>query len=165
MQILPKNFNDSPLVSLSEVNKILTCNDYTVNYSLVLSHEQVRELIKTRQEALKANGRVEFRSVIIEKLVYEFCDSPFLFQDNFAQTLHELIDIFYYYKNETRGVLSDNELIQFMGKAFNGFCQGSLELLSGTALEEMVFDLFGKNDINGKNRYNRGFEEEEDYDE
>lgn len=50
---------------------------------------------------------------------------------NYVETLHELIEIFYFYKNETLDLISDDELIKFMKNSFDGKCQGSLELLSG----------------------------------
>lgn len=37
-------------------------------------------------------------------------------------------------KMETMDIVSDDELIDFMKEAFDGFCKGSLELLAGRAL-------------------------------
>lgn len=54
--------------------------------------------------------------------------------NNYTDTLHELIEIFYYYKNQVLDLVSDDELIKFMGKSFNGSCRGSLELLTDREL-------------------------------
>lgn len=43
-------------------------------------------------------------------------------------------DCFRNLKTETMDIVSDDELIDFMKEAFNGFCKGSLELLAGRAL-------------------------------
>ena len=66
-----------------------------------------------------------------------FCDSPFLTRDNYAQTLAELQDAFYYFKNESEDRISDDELVELMRDVFNGRAQGSMEHLIGTSLEEL----------------------------
>ena len=60
---------------------------------------------------------------------------------NYAETLHELTEIFYFYKNETLDLMSDDELIKFMKNSFDGKCQGSLELLSERELANMARNL------------------------
>lgn len=89
------------------------------------------------KEVLKETGRVELREGIIDKLIKEFCDSPYINQENYAETLYELIEIFYEYKNETMDLMTDDELISFMKKSFNGIAQGDLDYLSGTVMYKM----------------------------
>ena len=60
---------------------------------------------------------------------------------NYEKTLHELIEIFYYYKNETLDLMNDEDLIKYMKKAFNGVCKGSLELLSGRELYNLAYNI------------------------
>lgn len=122
------------LVNRQSADKILKCNEFTAKYGLTLTEKQAMNLVETRFRSLKENGRIEFGTGIIDKIIKEFCDSPFLNKSNYEETLQELIQIFYYYKNETLDKLSDDELIKYMKKAFDGPCQGSLELLSGTEL-------------------------------
>lgn len=93
--------------------------------------------MERRKETLKETGRIELRVGIIDKLIKEFCDSPYVNQENFAETLYELIEIFYEYKNETMDLITDDELLAFMKKSFDGICQGNLEYLSGTILYKM----------------------------
>ena len=53
---------------------------------------------------------------------------------NYEETLYELLEIFYYYKNETLDLIGDDYLVKYMKSAFDGIWQGSLELLSGREL-------------------------------
>ncbi len=130
-------------LGMAELEKSLTiselreCNDFTVNYGLYLSDTQIRELAARRFEALRNTGRVEFKKGILKKLIAEFCDSPYITQDNYEETIIELQDSFYYFKNESQDRIPDDELISFMKRSFDGRCQGSLEYLSGTTLEEL----------------------------
>ncbi|MPM95937.1 hypothetical protein SDC9_143093 [bioreactor metagenome] len=111
---------------------------------------------------MKENGRIEFGGGVIDKLIYEFCDSPFISSVNYEQTLHDLIDIFYYYKNETIDLISDDELIKYMKKAYDGVCQGSLELLSGRELNRLARNLrFGELSDDSEN----SIDEEDDADD
>ena len=129
------------LVQKLAVNEILKCNDLTINYGLALSYEQAIELTETRTYSLKTSGRIEFGGGVIKKIIDEFCDSPYISMHNYNNTLHELIEMFYYYKNETLDLISDDELIHFMHKTYDGVCQGSLELLSGRELANMALNL------------------------
>ncbi|AFS79791.1 hypothetical protein Curi_c27980 [Gottschalkia acidurici 9a] len=119
-------------------NDILQCNEHTSEYGLKLSTEDVKEIIKTRNIALKKSGRIEFNGQIINKIVIAFCDSPYISQYNYSDTINELVEIFYNYKNETLDYISDDELIEIMKESFNNYCQGSLELLEGKALYKIA---------------------------
>ncbi len=120
-----------------EIANIKKCNEYTTQYGLILSDDQINNLLERRKETLKETGRIEFREGIIDKLIKEFCDSPYINKENYAETLYELIEMFYEYKNETMDLITDDELIEFMKKSFDGICQGDLEYLSGTVMYKM----------------------------
>lgn len=120
-----------------EIANIKKCNEYTSQYGLTLSDTQISNIIERRKDTLKQTGRIELREEIIDKLIKEFCDSPYINQENYAQTLYDLIDIFYEYKNETMELLTDDELISFMKKSFDGIAQGDVEYLSGTIMYQM----------------------------
>lgn len=128
-----------------EIANIKKCNEYTSQYGLVLSDNQMNNLLERRKETLNKTGRIELRVGIIDKLIKEFCDSPYINQENYAKTLYELIEIFYEYKNETMDLITDDELIEFIKKSFDGIAGGDLEYLSGTIMYKMRENL-----INGK---------------
>lgn len=129
-----------------EISNIKECNQYTSKYGLTLSDKQINDLLTKRTEILKEKGRIEFREGILDKLIKEFCDSPYINQSNYIETLYELIEIFYEYKNETMDLITDDELIKFMKKAFDGVCKGDIEYLEGTIMYKMRKDLLeGKN--------------------
>lgn len=132
---------NSSLIEKQAVEEIEKCNDLTSRFGLTLSRVDAVELVQTRANALKSNGRVEFGGGVLDKLIREFCDSPYISMHNYAETLHELTEMFYYYKNETLDLMSDDELIKFMKDCFDGKCQGSLELLSGRELANMARNL------------------------
>lgn len=126
------------LMQRQAIDKILECNQWTARYGLVLTQAQAAELAETRTRALKGNGRIEFGGGILEKMIKEFCSSPYMRTSNFSSAINELVEIFYYYKNETLDQISDDDLIRYMHDAFDGSCRGSLELLSGRELAIMA---------------------------
>lgn len=137
--------------------ELRACNDLTAHYGLVLSEQQIRNLTERRFEALQNTGRVEFGEGVLKKLVTAFCDSPYLTRENYEDTLWELQDSFYYFKNESMDRIPDDELIAFMKRHFDGICQGSLEYLSGTSLEDLCRNTrygYGTDDTD---RYGRPF--------
>ena len=123
------------------VDAVAKCNDYTARYGLILTPAQALELVETRSIALRDNGRIEFGGGVIDKIIREFCGSPHISMHNYTQTIHELLEIFYYYKNETFDLVSDDDLIMQMKTSFDGVCQGSLDLLSGRELDRLARDL------------------------
>lgn len=117
--------------------EIKKCNEITMKYGVTLSDTQIESLINKRFESLKNTGRVEFGDGVLKELIEAFCDSPYIIQENYEETLEELQDIFYFFKGEAMEQIADDELIEFMKEYFNGECQGSIECLSGTNLEEL----------------------------
>lgn len=134
------NFNGAAMQKYT-INEILKCNDYTLNYGLTLTEPQALELAETRTYALKASGRIELGGGIIDKIIEQFCDSPYITMYNYTDTIHELVELFYYYKNESLDLVNDYDLIKFMKQAFDGACQGSLELLASKALDTMAHNV------------------------
>lgn len=120
-----------------EIANIKKYNKHTGKYGLVLSDNQINNLLDRRKDILRETGRIELRGGIIDKLIKAFCDSLYINQENYEETLYELIEIFYKYKNETMDLMTDDELIEFMKKSFDGVCQGDLEYLSGTVMYRM----------------------------
>jgi hypothetical protein len=132
---------DGALLRKQAITEIIQCNEITENYALSLTEQQAAELVETRATSLKNMGRIEFGGGAIDNIIKEFHDSPYITQRNYAETLHELIEIFYYFKNETLDLMSDDCLIKYMKKSFDGVCQGSLELLKLRELEIMARNL------------------------
>jgi hypothetical protein len=97
--------------------------------------------VENRKEALERNGRIEFGGGVIQKIIIEFADSHYLYQDVYLNTLMELQECFYYFKNESLEGLSDDELIHMMKKYFDDVCQGSIEFLKTTMLENYCRDV------------------------
>ncbi|MDR1687745.1 MAG: DUF6323 family protein [Clostridiales bacterium] len=135
----------SGLIEGQAVSEVIKCNVYTERFGLRLTQAQAAELVETRSLSLRDNGRIEFGGGVIDKIIKAFCDSPFISAYDYAETLHELIEIFYIYKNETHDLIGDDDLIKFMKTSFDGVCQGSLDLLSGRELYRLAKNLrFGR---------------------
>ena len=72
-----------------EIANIKACNEITNKYGLILNDKQIHNLLEKRKNALKQTGRVEFRESILEKIIKEFCDSPYITQTNYENILYE----------------------------------------------------------------------------
>lgn len=125
----------------NQIDLLKKTNQYTCRFGLCLTDLDIQELMVKRRECLFELRRVEFGGGILEKLIFAFCDSDFIYQENYAETIAELQRVFYLYKNESMDELTDDELIAVMRETFNGECQGSLEYLEGTCLEQFARDI------------------------
>ncbi|HHW23938.1 MAG TPA: DUF6323 family protein [Bacillota bacterium] len=117
---------------------LLATNERTAEYGLVLTESQARELVEIRNRSLRENERIELGSGAILQIIDKFCTSSYINSQNYAQTLGELLDIFYYFKTESRDRISDKDLIDIMYELFEGPCHGSTELLAGRDLESLL---------------------------
>ena len=165
---MKSNFMLIPPVMINKlaVSEIISFNEITSRYGLVLSRVEAGELLETRAKALSSNGRVEFAGGIINKLILQFCDSPFLSQFNYVSTMNDLLETFYYFKNETLDEISDDELISLMKQYFNQKCQGSIELLQNRELESLARNIrYGIRDYAGQYEDTKETFDEENYDE
>ena len=116
------------------LTKLLETNEKTQKFGLTLSKEDAQYLMEQRKEALEETKRVEFGEVILSKIVYEFCDSDYIVQSEYVETLKRLQEIFFHFKNEMLDEVSDDELLHFMKEQFETVCRGDLEYLEGTCL-------------------------------
>ncbi|MBP1756681.1 MAG: hypothetical protein H6Q59_3079 [Firmicutes bacterium] len=120
---------------------IRECNDYTTRYRLQLSEQEILQLVENRKEVLELTGRVEFGGGVIQKIIMEFADSVYINQQDYVDTLIELQECFYHFKNESLEELTDDELIKLMKMYFDDVCQGSVEFLQTSMLENYCRDV------------------------
>lgn len=121
-----------------EENLLEVCNGESARFGLMLTRSDMLELEQSRREALCASGRIEFGGGVLPRLVRAFCDSPYILQEDYAETLGQLQEVFYQCKTECADSLTDDELIAVMAEQFNGRARGSVDYLAGTSLEELI---------------------------
>ena len=124
-----KYWKEGIILVINQLEKVVKCNEVTEKFGLKLSNSQAIELLEHRQEILAREQRVEFNEGILNQLIFVFCDSPFIIQENYVETIEGLQEIFYNFKNQYEDRVSDDELLDFMKDYFDGECQGSLDYL------------------------------------
>lgn len=118
----------------NQLAEIIETNQAAEKYGLVLNEEEAGLILEERCSTLKEQKRVEFGEGITPRIIYEFCDSSFIDQNNYVNTIIRLQEIFYLYKNEMQDEISDDELLHFMKEQFEQTCFGDLDYLEGTCL-------------------------------
>lgn len=144
-EFMPQFMAQSNLIA---INKVLECNKFSSGFGLSLTENEVKALAEHRMETLKATGRIELSGWVMPKLIFAFCDSPFIYQDNYEEMLFGLQEVFYYFKGEMLEEISDDDLIAVMKEKFDSECQGSFEYLQETVLEGLARSVRG--DENGR---------------
>lgn len=120
------------------LEKTLETNRKAERFGLTLTRQDAELLLQERGHALREQGRVEFGGGILPKLIDTFCDSDFISQQDYADTLARLQEIFYLYKNEVQDELTDDELLNLMKEQFEFLCFGDLDYLEGTCLSNFA---------------------------
>ena len=121
-----------------QVNRILETNETSKENGLTLTKEEATALVAARGDTLREERRVEFGDSISPKLIRAFADSSFINQEDYAETIARLQEIFFLYKNESMDMVSDEELLTIMKNAYENESGGDLEYLEGTALEDFA---------------------------
>ena len=122
----------------NQIQKVMEMNRQTERFGLALTQEEAKLLVENRNLVLKEQQRVEFGEGILPKLIFVFCDSVYIDQENYVETIARLQEIFYTFKNETLDEITDDELLEFMREQFEGKCCGDTEYLEGTFLSDFA---------------------------
>ena len=117
------------------LEQVRETNQYTEKYGLTLSPEDTEILLAEKKQILKKERRVEFGESLLPRIIYTFCDSSYISQDEYVDTLVRLQEIFYLYKNEMQDEITDEELLNFMKEQFETVCFGDLQYREGTSLD------------------------------
>ncbi len=121
-----------------EAKELEQCAVLLERHGRSLSTQDLDGLRDAYQQGLTLSGRIAVEGCVLPLLLYAFCDSPFLNDACFADTLCALLELFCMLKAETQDALSDEELMTAMAEVFNGPAQGSLEWLEGMSGAEWV---------------------------
>lgn len=126
-------------IALQPVSKeILDLNPVSMEYGLLLSEEEARELSDTRNTALTENERIEIGVGAVEKIIRRFCTSHYVTQENYSYVLNEVTALFYYIKTDTEDRISDNDLIEELFRRFELRCNGSVDTLVSVEGERII---------------------------
>jgi len=117
------------------LKQVQETNRHTEQFGLTLSQKDAELLLAEKNDILKSERRVEFGRSILPQIIYTFCDSAYITQSNYVDTLVRLQEIFYLYKNEMQDEITDDELLNFMKEQFETVCFGDLDYLEGTCLD------------------------------
>ena len=126
------------LQSQNQLAKVMETNRTTEKWGLVLNEQEAKLILEERAHALRQERRVEFGPGIAEKVIYEFCNSDFINQENYVDTIIRIQEIFYLYKNEMQDEITDDELLHLMKEQFENLCYGDLDYLEGTCLDNFA---------------------------
>ena len=118
----------------NQLAKVLETNQVTAKFGLSLTAQDAELILEERKNVLKEQKRVEFGQGIVPKIIFEFCDSDYIDQNNYVDTIVRLQEIFYLYKNEMQDEITDDELLHLMKEQFEKICFGDLDYLEGTCL-------------------------------
>ena len=126
------------LQNTTQLPEVLETNRYTERFGLTVSEQDAQRILENRKRTLQEQRRVEFGSGCVTKLMYEFCDSAYIDQNNYVDTIIRLQDIFYLYKNEMNDEMTDDELIHLMKEQYEKLCFGDSDYLESTCLAEFA---------------------------
>jgi hypothetical protein len=129
--------NDDWLVVMDRqqwLEGVQAINERTRPFGLILSREDALMLLEERSAILKTEQRMEWGPGILPQIIDVFCDSGYIEQEHYAQTLVRLQEMFFYFKNDMNDEITDEELLNFMREQFDEVCFGDLDYLEGTCL-------------------------------
>lgn len=119
-------------------------NDYTAQYGIVLSEKDCTDIAECRSELLTENERIEIGTGAVKRIIEEFCDSGYVNQQNFTDTVEGLLECFYAIKTETEDRIDDESVLNFLKNVFENDAGGDVsKIYMCPAFDEFI--AYGKN--------------------
>jgi len=137
--IVPFGEKASQMQLRAAAQELESCNKVTQRYGITLSPQDIQALVVGRVDALQETERVEFGRGVAKDLVLAFSSSVYVAQSSFVQTVLELQDLFYLFKNESNEQIPDDDLIATMRSLYDDVAQGDMQRLT-----EALFDGLGR---------------------
>ena len=125
-------------ITPNQAKEITDLNEYSAKFGLVLSVDEAKTLVEAKKDSLSSNGRVEFGNTISSRLVREFCSSPYLEKHTYLQTLIDLQEYFYHFKNLIESKISDDDLLEVMHLIFDEAAHGSVDFFASIDAETLL---------------------------
>jgi len=137
---------------LSEVHnryiakELSALNKHTEQFGIVLSEKDCTDIAECRSDLLVENERIEVGAGAVKRIIEVFCDSGYVNQQNFRDTVEGLLECFYSIKTETEDKLDDETVLEFIKSVFENEAGGDVsKIYFSPAYDEFV--AFGrKND-------------------
>lgn len=114
---------------LLELTKNITTN-------IILTKENVLELIYAKNNSLKEIGRIDLTNNILQNIILIFIDSSFIDKDNYMEIFLSLTETFIYYENIFSKKLSSEDILNYLKIEFESN-EGSIDLLNTISLERL----------------------------
>ena len=145
---LPEIFNSlSKLQESNSISEIYKLNDDLKTHNLALSAKDAKDIIKTRNNVLKAQGRIELNLDVMKSIIKELGKSSYVNQDNLVETISDMYEVFHYVKNSTSDFLCDEEILKTIMFFYNTVYGGSVELIKGKGIEKIIDNFRNNKDI------------------
>ena len=124
--IILKSLNSN--LQITQENEILDLNEKSQIYGLTLNKEDVKEIINSRDNTLKSDGRIELDIGITKMIIENLYKSQYTDKDDYVYAINDLHEVFYYLKNETLDQISDIEIIYIIDEVYNN-CSGRIDIV------------------------------------
>lgn len=118
-------------------NNLIELNKKSCEYGLILNEKDADMIIQSGKDALISTQRIEFGKSIITEIIEKFMKSSYISQENYAETIADLIDVFYNAKEESMDILTDSEIIDIMFNFFENESGGSIEILQNRDMDSL----------------------------
>ena len=105
---------------------LLALNEHTVTHGIILSESDCTEIAQCRGDLLVENERIEVGSGAVRRIIEEFCDSGYINQQNFKDTVQGLLECFYAIKTETEDKVDDETVLEFLKYVFENDAGGDV---------------------------------------
>jgi hypothetical protein len=129
-------WDDAAQIQLrAAATELESCNQVIGRHGIALSQQDIQALVVGRLDALQDSERVEFGGGVAKDLVLAFASSAYMSQESFVETVLELQDLFYEFKNESLEQITDDELIATMRSLFDDVAFGDIRRLVEALLD------------------------------
>ncbi len=120
-------------------NQLLALNKTTKQSGIVLTKSDCAEIAQCRGELLVQTERIEVGAGAVSKIIEMFCDSGYVDQRTFKDTVNALLECFYEIKTQTDDNLDDEAVLGFLLYMFENEVGGDVsKICMSTAYDDFI---------------------------
>lgn len=119
--------------------ELMLLGEKTSEYGITLSEKDCTDIAECRYESLRENERIEIGLGAVREIIETFCDSGYVDQRNFRETVEGLLECFYMIKTETDDKVGDDEVLDFLKYLFEYEAGGDVtKIYDSEALDDFI---------------------------
>ncbi|MGN1398723.1 MAG: DUF6323 family protein [Erysipelotrichaceae bacterium] len=117
------------LINSNQIAAVVSCNQFLRKKQLEISEQQAYEIVEVAKSCQIDYQLFQFDDKSTIKLIKTFSENQSLRQQEFVDTVKQMLELFYYLRSELDFTVDDNSIIEFLDISYRKTAYENYDLL------------------------------------